>query len=503
MSRSGRHGNLQWKCAGALCALAISLTVASVAASAEAATVSLPSGVVVAGASPFLDILIDNAAGIEAADLEISAADPTVVQFTNVTNTSALSSACTAVANSPSAGQVRVAIACSETLSGSGVLLSVGLQPGAPGTSALVLSRCSLNEGGLACTPVDGSAVVPTPTPTVTRTRTSTGTITRTSTRTPTVTQTRTATATRTASPAPTVVLNPITVPIVAGSSATFTGLGFTAGSRIIGFVGTSNGTQSIGPFTPRTWSATQLVWDVPASLPLGQGFAIFAVVNTDQNYIGSEYQQALLRGNAALNRPTILGINGGALNPPDGALPVVYVSTPVYPGSEVTITGTGFNNPGVNFFTAVGNLGPLFPKPGATATQLKLDIPPQAQLGLGAFEVINNPYVGNVGSQTVFVPIGDPPTITLVTQNGANISVTGTGFANGAVVNFFNKRQDGTVANLGGPGLVATVQSSTQLSFPVPSGAVPGSSYVQIVNPPFISFTSSGSDPHGGFILH
>jgi hypothetical protein len=61
--------------------------------------------------------------------------------------------------------------------------------------------------------------------------------------------------------------------------------------------VGTSSGNVSVGPFTPRSWSPTQLVWDVPASLPLGQGFAIFAVVNTDQGYIGSQYQQRCCTG--------------------------------------------------------------------------------------------------------------------------------------------------------------------------------------------------------------
>jgi hypothetical protein len=304
------------------------------------------------------------------------------------------------------------------------------------------------------------------------------------------------------------VVLNAIGSPVVVGTTATFTGAGFTAGSRIIGFIGTSSGTQSVGPFTPRSWTATQLVWDVPASLPLGQGFAIFAVVNTDQGYIGSQYQQALLYGSASLNRPTILTINGNALHAPDGALPVVYVSTPIYPGSEVTLGGTGFNNPGVNFFTSIGNLGPLFPKAGATATQVKLDIPANAPLGLGAFEVVNNPYVGNVGSQTVFVPIGDPPTITAVSQSGtvsqgrSTVTVTGTGFANGAVVNFFNTQSGGAVVNLGGPGLTVTVLSSTQLRFAVPSSAMAGSSYIQVVNPPFISFTSSGNDPDGGFSL-
>jgi hypothetical protein len=143
---------------------------------------------------------------------------------------------------------------------------------------------------------------------------------------------------TPTPTPAP-LTLNPINSPITLGTNATLTGTGFTAGSRIIGFVGTSSGTQSIGPFVPSSWSATSLVWQAPANMSLGQGFAILAIVNTDQNYVGSEYRQALLYGNASMNRPTILGINGTSIHQPDGALPVVYASTPIYPGSVVTIT--------------------------------------------------------------------------------------------------------------------------------------------------------------------
>src|SRR5262249_21144090 len=96
----------------------------------------------------------------------------------------------------------------------------------------------------------------------------------------------------------------------------------------------------------------------------------------------------------------------------------------------------------------------------------------------------------------------GNPPTISSIKQSGSTITVAGTNFASGAVANFFNTQAGGTVVNLGGPGLVATVDSSTQLHFTVPAGAVPGPCYVQIVNPPFISFTSSGNDPHGGFTL-
>jgi len=46
------------------------------------------------------------------------------------------------------------------------------------------------------------------------------------------------------------------------------------------------------------------------------------------------------------------------------------------------------------------------------------------------------------------------------------------------------------------------TLSSSTQFSFTVPAGAVSRSSYLQVLNPPFIAFSSTGGDPDGGFFL-
>jgi len=287
------------------------------------------------------------------------------------------------------------------------------------------------------------------------------------------------------------------------GSTTTLTGTGFTAGSQIMGFVGTAQGTQRIGPFVPSSWTSTSLTWNVPASLPLGFGYAVIAVVNTDQGYASSQYQSALLYGNAALNRPTILGVNGSGLHAPDGSLAVVYVSTPIYPGTTVTLTGTGFNGAGVNFYTSAGNLGPPWPLPGSTSTQLLLQMPANTPLGLGAFEVVNKPFTGMVGSQTIFVPVGNPPTISSISQNGSTITVNGTGFATGAAVNFFVHTTGGAVANFGGTSLPVTVLSSVQLQFTVPAGTAPGMAFVQVINPPFIPFTSTGNDPHGGFVLH
>ncbi|HZY58968.1 MAG TPA: hypothetical protein VFE56_04350, partial [Candidatus Binataceae bacterium] len=72
--------------------------------------------------------------------------------------------------------------------------------------------------------------------------------------------------------------------------------------------------------------------------------------------------------------------------------------------------------------------------------------------------------------------------------------------------INFFNT-QAGVVKNLGGliagkPAIHLAIVNDTRFTFTKPAGAVAGSSYVQALNPPFVPFTSSGSDPGGAFNL-
>jgi len=63
-------------------------------------------------------------------------------------------------------------------------------------------------------------------------------------------------------------------------------------------------------------------------------------------------------------------------------------------------------------------------------------------------------------------------------------------------------------VVNLGGvtangtPAIPISFVNDTTISFAVPAAAVPGASYVQALNAPFIPYTSSGSDPGGAFTL-
>ena len=75
-------------------------------------------------------------------------------------------------------------------------------------------------------------------------------------------------------------------------------------------------------------------------------------------------------------------------------------------------------------------------------------------------------------------------------------------------MINLFNQ-QGANVVNLGAawlpggkPRIPLTIDSPTQFHFTVPQGAVSGPAYLQAINPPYIAWSSSGTDPDGGFVL-
>lgn len=324
---------------------------------------------------------------------------------------------------------------------------------------------------------------------------------------------TPTPTATLAPTPTPTVVpltLAPITSPIVVGSPLTLTGTGFTAGSVMRIFVATATGAVGYGPYAPTARTSTSLTFNpLSASIPLGNGFASVLIVNTDQGYVTSNPQSALLAGNAALNIPTITAIGGVAVRPMDPTIPLATVETVVVQGTTVAIAGTGFNRPLVNLFTAAGNQGPLTPLPGGTSTQLGVVIPAGTPTGPGSFQVVNGPYTGNVLSNAVSVPIGSMVTVDSVSQQGTTVTVTGTGFSRLSVINLFAQGSTGGVVNLGGLSsgggsrIPLTIVDSTRFTFAVPaSGAVTGPAFVQVLNPPFITYSSSCNDPDGAFTM-
>jgi hypothetical protein len=298
--------------------------------------------------------------------------------------------------------------------------------------------------------------------------------------------------------------LDPIASPIVVGDANTLTGSGFTAGSVIRLFVATSSGAQAYGPFTPTAITPTQLNYDIPASVLLGNGFGTVLVINTDQGFVESNAQSQLLNGSH--NIPTILKINGVALSPLDPTIPVANVETVVAPGQTVVIDGLNYNVPRVNLYTAAGNVGPLF----ATwwTRSLSVTVPAGAPTGPGSFQIVNDPFLTGELSNAVAVVIGATLSITSIDQSGSTVTVHGTGFSTLSVINLFAQKTGGGVDNFGGLNgsgqakIPLNVSSSTLLSFSVPSGSASGPAYIMVLNPPFIPYASSGVGPSGAFTL-
>ncbi len=485
-------GRRRW--GGWTCGLLLVLALAAAPGIASAAAVSVPANTVLngVGASGQVAVSIDDATGLEGADLRFTF-DPAIVSITAEVTTTALSSGCMPLSNTAIAGVLQVGLACQAALNGGGVLFNIPVHAQGAGATAFTISSCTLNEGAIACTPTSGTVTVAPPTPTRTRTAT----------RTPTATATRT--LTRTATPLPTVVLNPLSVPILVGGTLTLTGQGFTAGSVIVLFVSAGGGVQQYGPFTPSSRTASTLVWNVPANILLGNGFASVQVVNTDQNFIGSNLQSALLQGAAAAGLPSITALNGVALNPPDPSVPLANVSAAVPQNSTLTVTGTGFSNPVVVVYSSNPTAAALEPLAGGSGTQIQVPVPADIPTGPGSFQVLNRPSFK--GSNLVSAPIGERIRLDSVSQLGSTITVTGAGFSVRTIISFFNM-QSGQVVNVGGvvngtQSLIPfTLVSSHQLTFQVPGGAHPGASYVQLLNPPFIAFTATGNSPNGALNL-
>lgn len=303
-------------------------------------------------------------------------------------------------------------------------------------------------------------------------------------------------------------MLAPIATPIVVGATNTFNGSGFTAGSVIKLFVSTPSGpfdTNTSG-WTPTTWSPTQLTWDIPANLPLGQGFAAVMVVNTDEGYATSNVEDQLLYGDAADGLPTILTVNGTALSASSQAFPGAHVETVIAPGSTVTITGTGFDSPLVNLFTDTGNFGPLTPLAGWTATQLQVVIPAGVPAGPGTFQVVNA-VAGWLQSNAVTTTLRSQITVTSVNVSGGTVEVVGDGFCGLTAINFFNL-QGGVAVNLGGlladgtPRIPLNVIDAQHFTFQLSGTEQAGAAYVQALNPPYTPFAASGTGPGGAFLI-
>src|SRR5579875_1904626 len=394
----------------------------------------------------------------------------------------------------------------------------------AAGTTNAFITK--LDPSSTVCpSPVPSPSITATPTPGLTPTPTQTVTATATITVIGTATATATPTPTATATPRSGPIISSIPSVVLVGGSFSITGSGFTPGSKINFFVATSSGPANAGPLSPDTpHGSTSMVVPVPATISLGEGFVAVEVVNTDTGFQSSNLAYALLQGSAAAGIPSLTTINGVGLaatssNP---AYAIDNVETVVPQGTTVQLGGTGFdttNGVAIDLFCACigGKVGPFFINPGdpgLTPTLLTFVLPAKGlpnspATGPGSF-VISNAGVDHLYSRksnAVSVPLGAKIQVLSVTQSGSTITVNGTGFSTLTVINFFNTTSGGGVVNLGGlsggaPAIPLTFINEDSFSFTVPAAANQSASYVQAFNPPFVPFTSTGSDPGGAFTL-
>ncbi len=189
----------------------------------------------------------------------------------------------------------------------------------------------------------------------------------------------------------------------------------------------------------------------------------------------------------------------------------VANVEATLVQGIPMVINGNGFDTVhgvGVNVFCACPESGGkvtqfLTPgNPGLKADSITFPLPAAAVTGPGSV-VVSNAAGGTFSakSQAVSVPLGARINVTKVTQSGDTITVEGTGFSTLTVINLFNAQAGGTV-NLGGLNshgtakIPLTLVSSTRFTFTLPADAVAGPAFIEALNPPFLTYTSSGNNP-------
>jgi CSLREA domain-containing protein len=328
-------------------------------------------------------------------------------------------------------------------------------------------------------------------------------------------------------------LLNKPASPIQVGSTIDLQGSGFTDGTVLKLFIATSTGVidafpEGLGRTSGDTtsWTATlPFPWpggpgpgnpDNPSNSPsLGNGFASLYLVRRDEGSTESTKVGAVLQGNPNLNPkvPGITGLNGVPLSATSSepSIKTANVEGLIIPGASATIQGSGFDNPRVNIFSASGNCAPGGDDPGikpisSNATSITLTVPGSCGVGPGSVQVINFKDAFRA-SNAVSVPIGAQVTVSNVSVNGSTVTVNGTGFNSLTVINLFAS-SGGNVVNVGGlngggsANIPLTIVNSNQLTFTRPGGLSPGAAYVQVLNPPFIPFSSSGNDPDGAFTV-
>lgn len=294
------------------------------------------------------------------------------------------------------------------------------------------------------------------------------------------------------------------------GSQVTFTGSGITPATRLHLELATSAGFLDVLPEGLVASNTTETSWTgtVPASWPsgvvpsdtLGQGYAAATLVRTDADDDVSNVQGVVLAGNPSLAVPTITGLGGVPLarSSWDERYRVANVEKVVETGKTLTIQGDGFGSAAttrVNLFHTGGNCGPLTPS-SATPTQLEVSIPAKScVVGPGSIQVVND--VSHRASSAISVPLGAKLALASATVNGTTVTLKGAGFSSRTVLNLF-AAVGGTVVNVGGldetaaPRIPLTFVSATELRFTAPGNVDPGPADVELLNPPFLPYTTS-----------
>ncbi len=332
----------------------------------------------------------------------------------------------------------------------------------------------------------------------------------------PTPTPTPTMTPSLTPTPGPTPTAHPTSTPssvwldpvssVRCGMRTILTGGGFTAGSVVKVYIATSTGAGDLAPYIPLARTPTSVTWRLPCTVGLGNGFIALQVINKDQNYVTSNTVVALLLATDNSGYPSITGVNGVLVTPAHPSLPLAYVQTLISRGSTITIGGTGFAVPAkVNLFTAAGNAGPLDSLPGSTSTALLVEIPANVPTGPSSLQVVN-PRGSWPVSNAVSVPLGATISVSSITRSGNTITVNGTGFSTLSVINFFTLGGANHCGLTGGGTALCPVSlvSDTRFTVQRPRATVAysGPAFIEVLNPPFIPFSSTGTDPDGAFTL-
>jgi hypothetical protein len=250
--------------AGSVAALIALIASSGWAPAARAATVTLPANAVISGGmgtTSNIDLSATGMSDAEAADIDIQF-DSTVATVSGDAIPGGVATGCLLSTNATVQNTVRIAIACAQSMTDSGVLVSIPFQSVATGSTALTFTRCSLNEDAVSCVSTDGqlTTIVLTPTETGTATLSPTETATATPSATFTPSVTGTSTSTLTATPIPTATVT---------STATFTR------TATLTPVATRTATTTATATAAPALAATFIGQSVPAAMTAGQPYSV------------------------------------------------------------------------------------------------------------------------------------------------------------------------------------------------------------------------------------